>query len=306
MKAIQFSNYGDSSVLELHQTDQPKAKAGEVLIKISATTVNPWDIKVRSGAMQKMVPISFPYTPGIDVAGTVEAVGEHVNRLKIGDKVFANPSSGSYAEYISVKEQIVSTIPNNVTLAEAAALTIPLTTAYSLLIEAGDLESGQKILIHGASGGVGTILIQMAKALGAYVIGTASGKGLELIKSLGADEVIDYKSQDFSQLVSDIDLIADLVGGETQTKSYPLIKRGGKLLSLVMPTSDELAKEYGITAKFVNSSPAYEKLAFGKALVEAGKIKVHIARTMPLEDAAAAQDLISSGGVNGKIVLEVS
>lgn len=305
MKAIQFKEYGDSSVLALTQTDKPLPKEDEVLIKVSAATVNPWDIKVRSGAMQKIVPISFPYTPGIDVSGTIEAIGENVKRLKVGDQVFANPSSGSYAEYITIKEKLVSPIPGNLTLAEAAALAIPLTAAYSLLIEAGNLEPGQKLLIHGASGGVGTILIQMAKALDAYVIGTASGKGLDLIKALGADEMIDYKNQDFTRIVSDIDLIADLVGGDTQIKSYPLVKKRGKLLSLVMPTSDELASQYGITAKFVNSTAAYEKLAFGKALVEAGKIKVQIAKTMKLENAAAAQDLVSSGGVNGKVILEV-
>ena len=144
------------------------------------------------------------------------------------------------------------------------ALAIPLTTAYSILVENGQLSSGQKVLIHGAGGGVGTIALQMAKAIGAYVIGTASGKGLDLIKKLGADELIDYKSQDFSTLVSDVDVVVDLVGGETQAKSFEILKKGGKLLSTVQPPSEELAKKFDIEARFVFSKPSFQKLDFGE------------------------------------------
>jgi NADPH:quinone reductase-like Zn-dependent oxidoreductase len=213
---------------------------------------------------------------------------------------------GTYAEYVVLKEEQTAVIPANVSLNEAAALAVPLVTSYSFLVGGGELKAGQRVLIHGAAGGVGGIMVQMAKSLGAYVIGTASGEGVALAKSYGADEVIDYKTQDFTKLVKDVDLVIDLAGGETQTKSFEVVKEGGKLLSAVMPPSAALAEQHHITAKFISSAPSYKKLEFGAKLVEEGKIKVQIAETFKLEDAAQAQDLLSAGGVNGKVVLVVS
>jgi NADPH:quinone reductase-like Zn-dependent oxidoreductase len=306
MKAMQYTAFGDSGVIQLNQVDQPQPKENEVLIKIAATTVNPIDMKVRSGTMQKIMPVNLPYTPGSDVGGTVEAVGKGVSRLKVGDKVFASTFGQTYAEYVVLKEEQTAVIPNNVGFNEAASLAVPLVTSYSFLVEGGQLKPGQRVLIHGASGGVGSIMVQMAKALGAYVIGTTSGTGLTLAKSLGADDVIDYKTQDFTQLVKDVDLVIDLVGGEAQARSFEAVKQGGKLLSAVMPPSEELAQQYRITAKFISSAPSHKKLEFGAKLVEEGKIKTQIAKVMTLEDAARAQDLVSAGGLNGKVVLVVS
>ena len=251
------------------------------------------------------MPIDLPYIPGLDVAGIVEEVGSNVSRLKVGDVVFAAASSGTYAEYVAVEEDKADTIPTNVSLNEAAALVVPLSTAYTFLVEYGQVKPGQRLLIHGAAGGVGGTMVQMAKVLGAYVIGTASGEGVGRAKSLGADEVIDYKTQDFTNITEKVDLVIDLVGGEAQVKSFSVIKEGGNLLSAVMPPSQELAQMYHVTAQFVTSPPSYKKLEYGKKLVEAGTIKPQIARTMKLEDAAQAQDMVSAGGVNGKIVLEV-
>lgn len=303
MKAIQFNTYGDSSVLQLKEIAKPVPKDHEVLIKVVATTINPFDIKNRSGVMKAFVPITFPHIPGTDASGMVEAVGSAVTRIKAGDLVFATASHGTYAEYVCINEATVSLIPDHVSLNEAAALVVPLNTAYSVLVETGHLHPDEKVLIHGAGGGVGTIMLQMAKALGAYVIATASGSGLDLIRSLGADEVIDYKTQDFSEMVENLDLVVDLVGGETQLKSYPLLKKGGKLLSIVMPTNDELASKHGITAQFISAVGDHKKLDFGKRLVESHKIQVQIAKTMNIEQAAEAQDLVAAGGLNGKIVL---
>lgn len=303
MKAIQFSSYGDSAVLQLKEIAKPAPKAHEVLIKMVAVTINPFDIKNRSGAMKAFVPITFPYIPGTDASGIVEAVGSAVARIKVGDAVFATASHGTYAEYACINESTVTTIPDHVSMNEAAALAVPLNTAYSILVEPGHIQPGEKILIHGAAGGVGAIVLQMAKALGAYVVATASGSGLDLIRSLAADEVIDYKTQDFSALVKDIDMVVDLVGGETQLKSYPLVKKGGKLLSIVMPISDELAAKYGINAQFISAIGDHKKLDFGKRLVDSNKIKVQIAKVMNLTEAATAQDLVTAGGLNGKIVL---
>lgn len=306
MKVMQFTAFGDSGVLQLNEVDKPQPKENEILIKVAATTVNPIDMKVRSGGMQKIMPVNLPYTPGSDVAGKIEAIGSGVSRLKIGEKVLASTFGGTYAEYVVLKEEQAAAIPDNVGFNEAASLAVPLVTSYSFLVEGGDLKARQRVLIHGASGGVGSIMIQMAKALGAYVIGTASGDGLALAKSLGADEVIDYKTQDFTKLVKDADLVIDLVGGETQAKSFGVIKQGGKLLSAVMPPSEELARQHHILAKFISSAPSYKKLEFGAKLVEEGKIKTQIAKVMKLEDAAEAQDLVSAGGLNGKVVLVVS
>ena len=303
MKAIQFNSYGDSSVLQLEEIDKPVPKTHEVLIKVVATTINPFDIKNRSGAMKAFIPITFPHIPGTDASGMVESIGSAVTRIKVGDLVFATAAHGTYAEYVCINEATVALIPDHVSLNEAAALAVPLNTAYSILVETGHLQPNERVLIHGAAGGVGTIVLQMAKALGAYVIATASGTGLELIRSLGADEVIDYKSQDFSEIAANLDMVVDLVGGETQLKSYPLLKKGGKLLSIVMPANEELASKYGISAQFINAIGDHKKLDFGKRLVESHKIEVQIAKVMNIEQAAAAQDLVSAGGLNGKIVL---
>jgi NADPH:quinone reductase-like Zn-dependent oxidoreductase len=305
MKAIQYTAFGDSGVIQLNEVEKSQAKENEILIKIASTTVNPFDMKVRSGAMQKQIPVNLPYTPGSDVAGTVEAVGSGVSRLKVGDKVFASSFGGTYADYVVLKEEQAAVIPNNVSMNEAVALAVPLVTAYSFLVEGGNVKAGQRVLIHGAAGGVGNVMVQMGKTLGAYVIGTASGGGVALAKSLGADEVIDYKTQDFTKIVKDADLVIDMVGGETQAKSFGVIKHGGLLLSAVMPPSEELARQYEVTAKFINSAPSYRKLDFGKKLVEEGKIKTRMAKIMKLEDAAKAQDLVSAGGLNGKVVLEI-
>jgi NADPH:quinone reductase-like Zn-dependent oxidoreductase len=306
MKAIQYSAYGDSGVIHLSQVDKPQARENEILIKVAATSVNPFDMKLRSGMFQKDLPLNMPYLPGSDVSGTIEAVGSGVSRLKVGDKVFATTFGGTYAEYVAVKEENAALTPKNVSLIEAVSLAVPLVTGYTFLVHGGEVKAGQKVLIHGAAGGVGSTMVQMAKALGAYVIGTASGDGVALTKSLGADEVIDHKKQDFTSLVKDVDLVIDLVGGETQNKSFQVVKKGGKLLSAVMPPSQDMANQYHITAQFLSSDASRKKLEFGAKLVEEGKIKTRIAKVMKLEEAAKAQDLLSAGGLHGKVVLVVS
>lgn len=304
MKAIQYTAYGNSDVVQLTETATPAPAANEVLVRIHATTVNPLDMKIREGYLKAQMPITFPYIPGEDASGIVEAIGSGVTNFKIGDKVFACRFGGTYAEYAVFQEDTIALIPNNVNLDEAAALAMPLITAYSVLVANGAIKAGQKLVIHGAAGAVGQVMVQMAKALDVYVIATASGDGVELVKSLGANEVIDYKTDDFSQLIKDADLVADLVGGETQAKSFGIIKQGGLLLSIVMPPSQEAAAEHGLTAKFINSTFSTQAFEYGRQLVEAGKIKASITQTLPLTDAAKAQDLVSAGGIRGKILLK--
>lgn len=306
MKAIQYTAYGNSSVIKLSDVPKPEIKDDEVLIKVMAITVNPFEIKVRNGQVQKMMPVEFPFIPGSDAVGVVEAIGNAVTHIKVGDRVFTAGASGTYAQYAKAQESRVALQPGNLSPKEAVALAVPMGTSYAVLIEKGNLQKGQRILIHGAAGAVGSTMVQMAKALGAYVIGTASGRGLGQLKELGADETIDYKTQDFTKLVKQVDLVADLVGGDTQTRSFEVLRDGGKLVSIVMPPNQELADRYKVTAQFVSSNTTSEKLNFGKKLVEEGKIKPQITKVMKLEQAAEAQDLLTKGGINGKIVLEVS
>lgn len=307
MQVIQYQSFGQSDVLALAEVAQPQiSNDNEVLIQVKAASVNPLDIKIRMGFMQKMRPVQLPFTPGLDAAGIVVAVGAAVSRFKVGDEVMAATTMGAYAEYVVTKEELISLKPNNLSFAEAASLVVNLGTAQSILFSEGKLESGQKVLIQGAAGAVGATMVQLAKNNGIYVIATASGKGLELVKELGADEVIDYKSQDLTTLVNNVDLVADCAGGEAQSKLFEVVKSGGKLLSIAGMPSPELAQKYNIEARFVSSNLSAKSLENGLSLVLEGKIKPIIAQTFPLAEAAQAQDFVSAGGMNGKVVLELS
>ncbi len=305
MRAIQYTGFGGTEAIRLNEIEEPRPNENELLIKVVATTINPMDMKIRSGYLKEQIPLTFPFVPGLDAAGIVDTVGSKISRFNVGDKVFLTTFGGTYAEYFIAHENQVALIPDNVDLDEAAALAIPLVTAYTFLVEEGKVQKGEKVLVQGAAGSVGAVVVQMAKAMGAYVIGTASGEGIDILHELGADEAIDYKSEDFVNRVKGVDLVIDLVGGETLVKSFGVIKEGGQLLSAVMPPSQALAEEHKITAKFISSTPSYKKLEYGKDLVEKGKIKIHIAKKLKLEDAAQAQELVAAGGLNGKIVLEM-
>jgi NADPH:quinone reductase-like Zn-dependent oxidoreductase len=306
MQVIQYQSFGQSDVLALTDVAQPKISSeNDVLIQVKTASINPLDMKIRMGFMQQMRPVQLPFTPGLDAAGIVVAVGEGVSRFKIGDEVMAATMGGAYSEYVVAQEDNVSLKPDNISFAEAASLVVNIGTAQSILFSEGKLEKGQKLLIQGAAGAVGATMVQLAKNNGIYVIATASGKGLELVKSLGADEVIDYKSQDVAALFNDLDLVADCAGGEAQGKLFEVLKPGGKLLSIAGMPSPELAQKHGVEARFVSSNLSAKSMENGLNLVREGKIKAIVAKTFPLTEAAKAQDFVSAGGVNGKVVLEV-
>jgi len=306
MKAIVYTEFGNSDVIKVIQTDKPKISEDEVLIKSFAVSINPADIKYRKGLMQQRLPVQLPYIPGLDVAGIIEEVGSNVCRLKVGDRVFGGKHGNNYAEYATLKEENTSIIPSNISFNQAAALVVPLVTSYSFLIENGEVKDGQKLLIQGITGGTGQVMLQMAKSLGLYVIGTTSTSGIDLAKKLGADEVIDYKTQDFTSFVKDIDIVIDLVGGETQINSFKVLKKNGKLFSGAMPPSQDLANSYEVEAKFISSGYSYKKLDYGMQLLAEGKLVPQTITVMKFENAAEAQDKLSSGGLNGKIVLEIN
>lgn len=307
MKAIQYNAFGNSDVIVVAEIPKPEIKGeNEVLIQVRAASVNPLDMKLRSGSMQQSRPINLPFTPGADVAGVVVATGEKVTQFKPGDQVIAVASTGGYAEYALANEGHVAMKPTNTTYEEATSLVVNIGTAQSVLFNEGKLAKGQKVLIQGAAGATGATMVQMGKERGAYVVATASGEGIALAKSLGADEVIDYKSQDITTLVKDLDLVADCAGGESQNKLFEVLRPGGKLLSIATPPSPELAEKYQVEARFIRSDISANSLTAGLALVNAGKLRPIVSKTFSLEEAAQAQDFVSAGGVNGKVVLVVS
>lgn len=306
MKTIQYTAFGGSEVICLAETPVPELQnENEVLIQVKAASINQLDIKIRLGYMQKMRPVQLPYTPGLDVSGIVVAMGSAVTKLKVGDEVIAVTMGNAYAEYVVANADFVSLKPLITSFEEATSLAVNIGTAQTILFTEGKLESGQKVLIQGAAGAVGATMVQLAKSKNLYVVATASGRGVDLVKSLGADEVIDYKTQDVSALVKDIDLVADCAGGDSQARLFEVLKSGGKLLSIAGMPSPELAAKYSIDARFISSDLSAKSLEYGLSLVSEGKLKPFVTRTFKLEEAAQAQDFVSAGGANGKVVLVV-
>ncbi len=306
MKAIQYKDFGNSDVIALVEVPKPTIQTpDDILIQVKAASVNPLDFKIRMGYMQKMRPVQLPFTPGLDAAGIVVAVGENVESFKIGDEVIAITMANAYAEYVIANPNFVSFKPQNISFEEATAFAVNIGTAESILFAEGKLQAGQKVLIQGAAGAVGATMVQMAKHAGLYVVATASGQGIDLVKSLGADEVIDYKTQDVTMLVKDVDLVADCAGGPSQDKLFEVIKKGGKLLSIAGLPSQELAQQYQVEARFVSSNLSAKSLENGLKLVKEGNLKGLVTKTFSLAEAAQAQDMVAKGGVNGKVVLTI-
>ncbi|MDP4251946.1 MAG: NADP-dependent oxidoreductase [Bacteroidota bacterium] len=308
MKAVRIHEYGGPEKLKYEDAPRPEPAPDEVLIKVYASGVNPIDWKIREGSHKEKFPGNLPLTLGWDVSGVVEEAGKEVKNLKTGDEVYSRPDptrNGTYAEYVTVKAGQVAKKPKSIDHIKAAAVPLAGLTAWQALFEHGKLQAGQKVLIHAASGGVGTYAVQFAKWKGAYVIGTTSEKNISLVKDLGADEVIDYKKEKFEDRLKDLDLVLDTIGGETQKRSFKVLKNGGRLVTTVKPEGNEDAKARNIViAGFMAQSyPAdLEQMA---ALIDQGKVRPVIAKVFPLEQAAAAEELSEHGHVAGKIVLRV-
>lgn len=302
MKAIQIKEYGDENVLNYTDVERPKPKDDEILVKIYAAAINPVDLKIRNGK-GKTYGMELPLILGADFAGTVEEVGSKIEKFKKKDEVYGKILIGCYAEYVIVKEDELSIKPNNLDFNESASIPMGALTAWQAIFDTAHLKTGQKILVHGASGGVGSMAVQLAKAKGAYVIGTASTSNKNFVKSLGADEFIDYTSTDFEDEVKDVDVVFDPIGGETHKRSYQVLKKGGFLVSLVQKPSEELMKKYDVQAKVMASEPNPKQLKEITELVEAGKIKTRVEKTFPLSEAKKAQKMSEEGHVEGKIIL---
>lgn len=309
MKAIVINKYGNEDVLEYADVERPEPKADEVLVKVRAAAVNPSDWKLRNG-MGEQFGLKLPLILGGDIAGTVEEIGDEVKNFKQGDAVYgmtvSGGFSGGYAEYALAKASAIAPRPESIMFEAAAAIPIAALTAWQVMFDAAHLSSGQKILITGASGGVGSMAVQLAKAKGAIVIGMASGKNEQFVRDLGADEFVDYTKQNFEEVIKDVDVVFDTVGGDTLERSFQTLKKGGFLVSVAETASEEKARELGVETAWIICEPNAQQLAEINGLIGEGKLNIHIATVLPLIEVKKAHQLSQSGRTRGKIVLQVS
>ena len=310
MKATQINGYGGKDAISVNPAvPKPEPGEGQVLVAVEAAGVNPFDIKVREGAVPLPEGTDFPATLGGDVAGVVAGLGDGVIGYEIGQAVYGQAGAlsgqGSFAEFTVVKAGQLAPRPKGVDSITAAALPLVGVSAYQALVDHMGLQAGQRILIHGGAGGIGSMAIQLAKHLGAYVITTARAEDHDFTKQLGADEMIDYQTQDFSRLASDLDAVFDTVGGETNVKSYTVLKPGGTLVSMVAPPNDKLADKYKINYISQFTRTTAERLAKLAELTEQGVLKVNIDKVFPLKETAEALEYLKTGHPRGKVVIKV-
>jgi len=313
MKAVVIRRYGAAEVLQYEDVEQPKIEPTQLLVKVRASSVNPIDWKIRQGMLSLISGSKFPKILGFDVAGEVVAVGSGVTRFKPGDAIYGSTSfpGGGYAEFAAVPENLVALKPANLNYEEAAAVPLAALTALQALRNEGNIQTGQNVLINGAAGGVGTFAVQIAKALGAVVTGVSSTKNLDLVKSLGADRVIDYTQQDFTEDTAQYDIIFDAVGKRSLSQTKKVLKPNGIYITTI--PSPEVFLESVLTAflpiqkaKFILEKPNTQDLVYLKELIEAGKIRVVIDRTYPLQELAAAHNYSETGRAVGKIAIAQS
>jgi len=309
MKAVRIHKYGGRDVLMVEDAPQPEPRPGEALIRVHASTVNLFDVAVREGYLHVYFNYTFPLILGTDVSGVIEQVGEGVDQWQPGDEVFTRAGvflEGAHAEYVRVPAENLARKPQSLDHLHAAALPHVSLVAWYALVDLADLRAGQTVLIHGAAGGVGHIAAQLARQRGAKVIGTAS-LNLPFLQELGVDESIDYSSVPFDEEVRDVDVVLDLVGGETQERSWKVLKPGGILVtSQTIPASQESADAHGVRAGHVNRNPPIGPTLTELArLVDAGQIQPHVSTVLPLDEIRQAHELIEARHTAGKIALQV-
>ncbi|MFC4619939.1 NADP-dependent oxidoreductase [Camelliibacillus cellulosilyticus] len=310
MKAIVINHYGGIDELHLREYPKPMPKRGEVLIEIYATSVNPIDWKVREGHLKNRLAFHFPIILGWDAAGIIRKVGAEVEDFEVGDRVFTRPATtekGTYAEYIAVHQDLVAKLPENIPFTYAAAVPLAGLTAWQCLVDFADIEKGDRVLIHGGAGGVGSFAIQIAKAKGATVMATGRSKSIEIIEQLGADRALNYITDSFDGIKDSFDIVLDTIGGETQEKSYDLLKNGGVLISVAQPPDQGRAKKKGVKAGFVWLEPNGKQLKKLAELMKVGQIKPLIDTVFPFgeKELKEAHEKSQEGHAKGKIVIEI-
>lgn len=304
MKAIVLEQFGSIAGLQYKEVAVPVPAAGEVLIKVQYAAVNPYDIKVVE-VYKEESQVSLPVIPGSELSGIVEKTGEGVTLFKKGDAVCGNLSrfGGCFATYAIAKEKDIAVIPPQVAHDVACAVPVAALTAWQAAVEAPQLQPGQKILIHGGSGNVGSMAVQLCRSAGAYVVATASGRNRERVMTCGANEFIDYTRQDFTSEVKDADVVLDTIGGKTQLDSFKVLKKGGILISLIQEPPAELALQYGVKARVLYSRPDAARLQKILGMVAEGKLQVFIDTIYPLEQAVQALEQVKKSHGSGKVLL---
>jgi len=317
MRTVQIHKYGGLRVLKYEDTPRPEPNENEILIRVHAAGINPADWQIRSGRRSKLKK-PFSLILGADVSGIIEAVGNGVTDFKTGDAVFGmvnTQNGGAYAEYLTAPVSNIAHKPKSLDHIQAAALPVAALTAWQALFDAGELSTGQKVLIHAAAGGVGHIAVQLAKWKGAYVIGTASGRNENFLRKIGVDEFINYRTTRFESVVRDIDVVLESINrdiaveaypGETLERSWGVLKKGGVLVSICARPSPETAAKYGVRAKHVRPPEMKSSVLTDIAqIVDAGHVKPFINTVLPLKEARKAHKLSHKGHTRGKIVLRV-
>jgi len=305
MKAIQIQRYGGEEQLQMVDVPKPKAGKGQVVVRIAATTFNPFDFKLASGAMKQISPLQFPFVPGVDFSGVVDAVGEGVKEFKPGDEVFGDPGmGGTYAEFIAVDAGKVAIKPKKLHDIEAASLAMVAQTAMQM-VDRANLQKGQTVLIQGAGGAVGSVAVQIAHYRGAKVIATAAAESAQRLKQYGADLVVNYKTERFENHAKNVDAVLDTVGGEVQERSFGVLKPGGVLVAITQPPSEEQAAKHQVTASMLVTESRADCLRKIAELADAGQIKPFIGKVYPLSEVRNAWREARTNQIDGKIVLQV-
>ncbi|ASL66218.1 NADP-dependent oxidoreductase [Bacillus cereus] len=331
MKAMIIDRYGKVP-MRMAEVPTPEINEYEVLAEIHAASINPIDFKIRNGKVKMLLKYEMPLILGNDFAGVITKIGSKVTRFKVGDEIYARPRKnkiGTFAEYIAIHEDDIALKPKNLSFEEAASIPLVGLTSYQALHDIMQLQKGQKILIHAGSGGVGTFAIQLAKIMGAIVTTTASEAGANLVTSLGADEIINYKTEKFEDILKNYDAVFDTIGGATLEKSFNIIKRGGNIVSVSGMPNARFGKEFGsgffktllfslaskkLTAlekkhnaqySFLFMKPSGDQLRTIANYIEAGQIKPVIDRVFPFEDAQKAMEYSESGRAKGKIIVKI-
>jgi len=311
MKSVQIKKYGSSEAIEINQgAPEPVVSVGKVLVIVKAAGVNPIDWKIREGYMQQKFQLQFPSTLGMDFSGVIKQVGEGVSAFKQGKEVYGQASvvtggSGAFAEMAVANADSIADKPRNLSYTEAAALPLVGISAWQALVENIGLSKDQKILIHGGAGGIGSIAIPFAKHLGAYVATTVSTNDKQFVRELGASQVIDYKTENFEEILNDYDAAFDTIGGETYRRSFKVLKKGGIIVSMLEQPNSELMNQYGVKAIFQFTQVNRDRLSKLAQWVDQNNIQVNVEKTFSLDEAGNALDYLKDIHPRGKVVLTV-